>query len=190
MDWILSDASHLCPSCHKSFPADKIANPRDPADVFAVYNECLRDKHKQYCCFVCSNLFPLSDTEHVVKCFQQLFDARSARSPDFKNVCVTYTGIFQQWKQAMFIVCSVASCVDTAWKDDNAYSSMAGTAAITCLIMKKSSPELISRSRRLALLLHQHQRLEAVSNPPSTAHIPLHLSYFAFMPSTLTTGIV
>ena len=66
--WILNGALHLCPPCNNSFHLAKISNSnaKQLSKVFEVYNECLRDKWKQFCCFVCGKLFPLEESSHTV----------------------------------------------------------------------------------------------------------------------------
>ncbi|CDW97829.1 hypothetical protein [Sporisorium scitamineum] len=109
LQWILRGASHLCPACHESFHLDKIAKSKLPSRAFEVFNDCLH------------------------------YDAVSAINLEFDDIAVLYSKSFQQWKQATFYVCPVASCIDSDWNCSNANSFMIGTHAITKMT---AGPEL------------------------------------------------
>ncbi|KAJ1033556.1 hypothetical protein NDA13_001544 [Ustilago tritici] len=113
LQWLLRGASHLCPSCNKTFHLDQIKNSdRKLVNFFKIFNTCLKDKHKWFCCFVCSKYFPLDNTNHALECVQKHYDAMSSHNLDFNNTCMQFTNSFQQWKKATFFVCPVASCID------------------------------------------------------------------------------
>lgn len=104
--------------------------PVKPSKCFVTFNDCLGATHKQYCCFVCAELFPLSDKAHAVECFRRDLDARSARSLEFDDICLLLTRNFQQWKHGTFYLCPVSSCVDVDWRLDDSNAFMTGTAVV------------------------------------------------------------
>lgn len=147
LDWILRGASHQCPSCNESFHLDQMpANHAvHPADAFTIYNNCLKAKHEHFCCFSCLQLIPLEEASHAINCYRQLYDERSAIDMDFDHICVHRTKSFQQFKQASFYVCPLASCMVQDWHkspDADANTHWYGTSTIRCSSMRKDGPEL------------------------------------------------
>ncbi|SPC66637.1 uncharacterized protein UHOD_12366 [Ustilago sp. UG-2017b] len=142
LQWLLRGSSHLCPSCNESFHLDQMDNlDKKLVKAFEIFNACLKDKHKQFCCFVCSKYFPLDDTDHALECFQKHYDAVSSHNLDFDNICVLLTSSFQQWKKATFFVYPVASCIDQDWHtrpDADAKTHLYSTGIINWSSIKHS----------------------------------------------------
>ncbi|ETS60645.1 hypothetical protein PaG_05281 [Moesziomyces aphidis] len=150
LKWLEDGASRLCPSCHESLHNEKIkkkgAVPNGmPSNMFLLFNDCLKQKHAEYCCFICSQRLPLADgTDHAVRCFQQHYDVCCADGLDFDRICVLRSSSIERWKKAHFLVCPIASCIDQDWyqgpgADDRAY--LYGTASIR-KDKRKGGPEI------------------------------------------------
>ena len=132
LEWPMKGATHLCPSCHELFHPDKLSNDKAtrPYSHFKAFTSCIEEKRKQLCCFVCSNLFPLDDTNHVQDCLQKQFEARLALGHKHNNTCILYSQSFQQWKGCAFWICPVALCMNPDWHTNNTNAHLAGTAAL------------------------------------------------------------
>ena len=79
--------------------------------MFHVYNKCLAKKHQLYCCFLCSKLFPLSNTTHVQRCLYLHFQSQASLGIMYREVCVLFSTTFSNGS----VVISGLVSFDLAW---------------------------------------------------------------------------
>lgn len=70
--WLKSYGVYACPSCGEHAHTSKTSGGKaNKTDLFAEYNACLAETSETFCCCVCNQVFPISDSEaHVSACLR------------------------------------------------------------------------------------------------------------------------
>lgn len=131
IQWLCDSGPFLCPSCCLSTHHDEAATSELANNMYWEYNVCLASKHKKLCCFLCSELVPLSNGSHAAGCIAKHHASPlQAASRTYHQLTMVHSQSSQLYKAATHYACPLLSCIDCNWHQDKANAWMVGNSVI------------------------------------------------------------